>query len=146
MDFQHYALIGIDLIKWLVPIRRDLGYKVPLLSVLSEELPDIQYFMIDEMVYLEERCESWWKDIIPYEYMYDQNGEEVEYIVTGHLYQLDWKTLIKTPETYSRLVAALESPKSPFMSEYNAIRQLLINLTERNKEDQSKKDIFERMF
>ena len=116
-------------------------YNISLAEVLPEQLPGINELRVDYMVYREDIDESDWKENLPFGYEYEYGEPEV----VGNLYRFDWDK-IKTAPYCANLKAALESEDSPFLKEYNSIKELLARLERNNSKKTISNNIFDGMF
>ncbi len=115
-------------------------YKIPLMNVVPDQLDGISYAEDETWVYREDTKE----DVLDYQV---PNGYEEYYgepEVTGHLYRFAWDH-IQTTSYAASLKRSIESEGSPFMKEYNSIKELLANLQKKVNDKPRSSNIFDRL-
>jgi len=120
-------------------------YAVPLLKPSSEMFPHIDFYTVDTLVYREDTKQDDWKKNLPVGYT-EYYGEPEE---TGHIFIITWSTVHQDYKNYPRLlegfIPAVESPDSPFMAEYCAVKKLAKELEEKVVDKPTTKDFFDLM-
>ena len=114
-------------------------YNVPLLSIDPTHFPGIEDALFDKLVYREDTDEDVYEADLPSNYDYYYGDPEV----TGHIYSFNWEKFQAYPQRYETIIKSIEDPKSPFMQEYKAIKDLLHKLEAKSEESQNSENIFD---
>ena len=106
-----------------------------------DELEHYGYFVEETYVYREDIKQDDLDYHVPsdYEEMY---GEPE---ITGHVYKLDWERINNNRGLYGDLARAIESPDSAFVKEYDAIKRLRADLSEKAKPSDESADFLDDM-